>query len=306
MKLELSAVLFSDDGERIFGKGPYLLLRGIREHGSLNAAAKEMDMAYSKAYAVMKRAETALGGELTAKNIGGKNGGGSVLTEKGERVLAAWEKLIAEKQRMEKELYEHCLNEILTPCRIGCVVLASGKSLRFGGNKMLADLIGKPLLSHTLSSIDRTLFEKVTVVVSDRTVEKVASDAGFDTCFYEGGPVSESIRMGLSSLPETAGCLFVNGDQPLISEKSIRRMVSAFRLDPSAGLRLSFGDEQGNPVLFPSKWYPDLMALTGEKGGMSAVRARGECFSGVQAENSRELLDADTPEALEIIRASML
>lgn len=306
MKLELSAVLYSDDGERIFGKGPYLLLKGIREHGSLNAAAKEMDMAYSKAYAIMKRAETALGGPLTTKNIGGKNGGGSVLTEKGLRVLAAWEKLLEEKQKMERELCKNCLTAILTPCRIGCVVLASGKSVRFGGNKLLADLYGKPLICHTLSALDRTLFEKITVVVSDRTVEKAALDAGFDTCFYEGGPVSESIRRGLSSLPDTDGCLFVNGDQPLISAESIRNMTAAFRDEPTGGYRLACGDEQGSPVLFPKKWYPDLMALTGEKGGMSAVRAKGECFFSVQAENSRELLDADTPEALEIIRASML
>ena len=306
MKLDLSAVLMSEDGEKVFGKGPYLLLKGVERTGSLNAASKELGMAYTKATAIMKRAETQLGFPLTARSVGGKNGGGSRLTEDALRLMKAWEAFQTEKEALSKTLYESYFGSLLNKPRIGCVVLASGKSTRFGGNKLLADLAGEPLLARTLSAVDRALFEKITVVISDRAVEKIAADMGFDTCFYEGGPVSESIRRGLSSLPGTEGCLFINGDQPLISGSSIRKMTAAFRRDLTRGLRLAYGDEQGSPVLFPRVWYPDLMTLTGEQGGMSAVRKKGVSFESVQAEHPRELMDADTPEALEIIRASML
>lgn len=306
MKLDISAVLMSEDGEKVFGKGPYLLLKGVEQSGSLNAAAKEMGMAYTKATAILKRAEAALGFPLTERSVGGKNGGGSKLTDEAVCLMSAWERFLAEKQILSERLYDAFFGEVLKKPRIGCVVLASGKSIRFGANKLLADLDGMPVLARTLGAIDGNLFEKVTVVVSSREVEQIALQAGFDACFYEGGPVSESIKRGLSSLPETDGCLFVNGDQPLVSGSSIRRMTETFRRDPLHGLRLAWGEEQGSPVLFPKVWYPDLMALTGEKGGMSAVKAKGETFFSVQAENSTELLDADTPEALEIIRACMV
>ena len=306
MKLDLNAVLMSGDGEKVFGKGPYLLLKGIDKLGSLNAAAKELGMAYTKATAIMKRAEIYLGFPLTERSSGGKHGGGSELTEDAVKLIKAWEAFSEEKLRVSEELYERFFADILRETRLGCVVLASGKSTRFGSNKLLADLGGKPLLSRTLSAIPKELFSKITVVVSNREVEEVAASCGFDTAIHEGGPVSESIRRGLATVLDTDGCLFVNGDQPLISEKSIRKMAELFREDPARGLRLSYGSEQGSPVLFPSRWYGDLMTLTGEKGGMSAVKAKGEVFFSVQAENLAELLDADTPEALEIIRASML
>lgn len=305
MKLDLSAVLMSGEGEKVFGKGPYLLLKGIEKSGSLNAAAKEMGMAYSKAIAILKRAESYLGFPLTERSTGGKHGGGSTLTDEAVKLMRAWETFLIEKARIAEELFERCFSWLQKP-RLGCVVLASGRSTRFGGNKLLADLGGKPVLARTLSAIPKELFEKVTVVVSDPEVEAVARSCGFDTVFYEGGPVSESIRRGLETVPGTDGCLFVNGDQPLISEGSIRKMAELFRDDPARGLRLAYGGEQGSPVLFPSVWYKDLMELKGERGGMSAVKEKGEVFSSVQAENIAELLDADTPEELAIIRANML
>ena len=305
MKLDMSAVLMSGDGEKVFGKGPYLLLTGIEKFGSLNAAAKELGMAYTKATAILKRAEAYLGFPLTERSTGGRHGGGSTLTEDAVKLMRAWEAFSEEKTRVSEELYGRYFSW-MPKLRLGCVVLASGKSTRFGGNKLLADLGGKPVLARTLSAVPKELFEKVTVVVSDRDVEAVARSCGFDTVFYEGGPVSESIRRGLETVCGTDGCLFVNGDQPLISEKSIRKMAELFREDTARGLRLAYGSEQGSPVLFPSRWYDDLMALTEEKGGMSVVKAKGEVFFSVQAENLAELLDADTPEELAIIRASML
>ena len=39
-----------------FGKGTASLLRGVEKHGSLNKAAKELRMAYSKAWRLVKEA----------------------------------------------------------------------------------------------------------------------------------------------------------------------------------------------------------------------------------------------------------
>ena len=80
MRAATSIYLFKDD-IRFFGEGPCRLLRGVQESGSLRAAATRMNLSYSKAIAMVNRAEEALGFPLTEKQIGGKGGGGSVLTE---------------------------------------------------------------------------------------------------------------------------------------------------------------------------------------------------------------------------------
>lgn len=54
---DIRVFLCGDDHFRFFGEGPCRLLHLIEETGSLRAAAISMGMAYTKALAIMKRAE---------------------------------------------------------------------------------------------------------------------------------------------------------------------------------------------------------------------------------------------------------
>ena len=71
--------------ERFFGPGICELLERIQGTGSIQAAAAEMKMSYTKAWKIVKRAEREMGVNLIARVSGGKKGGGSTLTEAGER-----------------------------------------------------------------------------------------------------------------------------------------------------------------------------------------------------------------------------
>ena len=73
--------------EKFFGKGVANLLNNIEKFGSLQRSASEMGLAYSKAWAIIKRAESELGFPLTQRKIGGIGGGGSSLTEEGKKFL---------------------------------------------------------------------------------------------------------------------------------------------------------------------------------------------------------------------------
>ncbi|MBE6909449.1 MAG: LysR family transcriptional regulator [Ruminococcaceae bacterium] len=94
MKNELRAVLsvrlFTD--RKCFGPGVAELLRRVDEHRSLRAAAQSMEMAYSKAWTIMKNAEEGLGVKLLASSTGGKGGGGAVLTDEARQFLEAYER----------------------------------------------------------------------------------------------------------------------------------------------------------------------------------------------------------------------
>ena len=183
---------------------------------------------------------------------------------------------------------------------LSCIILAAGKSVRFGGNKLLAPLAGKLLLEHTLEAIPLPCFSQVVAVVSDPEVETLCRRHGVKTVAYEGGPQSQSIRLGLEAVQDVDGCLFILGDQPLCSSDSIRRLVSDFQTQPKAVHRLAYQGQPSSPTLFPSRLFPALKKLTGEHGGMAAVGDTPVWYT--EAAGPHELWDADTPEKLSRIQ----
>ena len=90
LHLKLTIRLFTDDNQRCFGPGIATLLERVREHRSLRAAAVSMEMAYSKAWRIIRTAEDVFGCKLLESTVGGQHGGGSVLTPEAERILAAY------------------------------------------------------------------------------------------------------------------------------------------------------------------------------------------------------------------------
>lgn len=91
MKAVTKIIFLNDDGEKFFGEGPARLLRGVEKTGSLRAAAMDMEMAYTKALKLVRNGEKALGYPLITRTAGGKDGGGSTLTEKGKEWLQRYE-----------------------------------------------------------------------------------------------------------------------------------------------------------------------------------------------------------------------
>jgi molybdate transport system regulatory protein len=90
MKSVIKVYLYEDD-EKFFGEGPYRLLKGVERLGSLRSSAIEQGMAYSKAFKLIKCAEEKLGFALTEKHVGGKEGGGSKLTDEAKEFIKKYE-----------------------------------------------------------------------------------------------------------------------------------------------------------------------------------------------------------------------
>ena len=80
-------------------KGVDQLLRGIEEHGSLFAAAKNLKMAYSHAWAMLKTVQRDLGMSLVESH--GPHG--SIVTEEGKRMIRLYEEAHEKINLAEKE-----------------------------------------------------------------------------------------------------------------------------------------------------------------------------------------------------------
>jgi molybdate transport system regulatory protein len=79
IKVNGSLWLESADGH-FFGPGPVELLERIAETGSINMAAKEMNMSYKKAWALVNTLNAQTSAPVVIPQVGGKKGGGSTIT----------------------------------------------------------------------------------------------------------------------------------------------------------------------------------------------------------------------------------
>lgn len=94
--------------ERFFGPGICELLEKIRGTGSIQAAAAQMQMSYTKAWRILNRAEREMGASLITRISGGHNGGSSRLTEAGARAVADYRRMEARLAKAADELLAAC------------------------------------------------------------------------------------------------------------------------------------------------------------------------------------------------------
>lgn len=94
--LKLTIRLYSNNSTRCFGPGIATLLHRVTEHHSLRAAAASMEMAYSKAWRIIRTAEDVFGCKMLCSTIGGPHGGGATLTPEAERLLEAYDTYCAD------------------------------------------------------------------------------------------------------------------------------------------------------------------------------------------------------------------
>ncbi len=277
-----------------------------------------MGMAYTKASRMVKTAEASFGFPLTERTIGGVGGGGSRLTTEARDLLDRYEAFEAACEDDLRRNFSECFSGFADVPRIGCVVMASGLGRRFrhaasaadaealpaaDEDKLLQPLLGVPVLQHTLASLPADVLN-VVVVTRSEAVEALCAELGVRCVRHAGACQSDTIRQGLRALSGVPGCLFVPGDQPMVTEASVRALVGVYQLHPGSIVRLAWRGVPASPILWPSEDLPALAALEGDAGG-SALLARREELGRrvrlVEATHELEVADVDTPDDLERI-----
>ena len=188
---------------------------------------------------------------------------------------------------------------------IGCVIMASGLARRFGSNKLLAEFDGKPLLCRAFAA---TAGLNRVVVTRSAQVKLLCEECGVPVLHHALPFRSDTVRLGLEFLltrfPSLTGCVFLPGDQPLLTRETLGGMVSAFCKEPEQKSRIfrlwdSQSGTPGSPVLFGADYFEELKRLPEGKGGGVVVKRHPEKVTLFPARHPAELMDADTPEMLE-------
>jgi len=185
---------------------------------------------------------------------------------------------------------------------IGCVLLAAGSGRRFGGDKLLYEVNGVPMVEHALALFGGLPF-CVRVCVTKANADEIGAlaeangfvpvvnpdaERGMGTSAAVGTEAAERLCPGLD------GILFAVCDQPYLTALSVRRMLNAFPRLPDDILALSCSGVRGNPVIFPREFFPELRALDGDVGGGAVIRMHSDRLILVECESPNEVEDVDT------------
>jgi molybdate transport system regulatory protein len=101
-------------GEGIMGDGKWLLLKTIDKLGSLKAAADELKISYRKAWGELKKIESFINIPVLERQRGGKDGGNTILTDEGKKIVKAYDKFHKETNVKIEKAFEKFLIELQT------------------------------------------------------------------------------------------------------------------------------------------------------------------------------------------------
>ncbi len=186
------------------------------------------------------------------------------------------------------------------------MVLAAGLGRRFGGEKMLAELDGRPLLAHVLD-VARAAGLTDLVVVLGADADRIGSSVDLSEARVVVNPepergLSSSLRLGLASLgADVEAAVVLLGDQPRVRADVLRRLASV-ELPPGRLFAVPrYADGGGpNPALLLREAWPMADALTGDAGMGPYVAQHPDQVVTVDVPGCNP--DVDTPADLEQLR----
>ncbi len=101
-----SKVWLEKNGELVFGIGKAKILSYIQKTGSINRAAKELNMSYRHAWSYIKSAQERLGRVLVICTKGGASGGNTKLTPYAKELLKKFFNLEHQVKISAAQLYK--------------------------------------------------------------------------------------------------------------------------------------------------------------------------------------------------------
>ena len=194
--------------------------------------------------------------------------------------------------------------------RIAAIVLAAGRSTRMGeANKLLADIGGVAMVRNVVEAALASRARPVLVVTGHQAAEVGAVLAGLDATLvanpdYATG-LASSLKAGLRAVPaECAGALVVLGDMPRIAAPHLDALIAAFGDGPGAIVVPVREGRQGNPVLWPARFFPELLQLEGDAGAKRLLATRAADVREIDLGTDAIFTDVDTPDALARMRGA--
>lgn len=182
---------------------------------------------------------------------------------------------------------------------VAVVLLAAGSSRRMGQPKQLLPWNESTLLGHAIKSILSGSSSQLFLVLgahSDQIAAKVDL-SGMTVLLNKnwqqglGSSIAFAVREINEKHADIKAVLFLLADQPFIESKHLDNILQLhFRQQES--IILTRNDEyRGVPVLFPRKFFPELLVLSNDEGAKKVITSHKEHVMEVVTRNKTADID---------------
>ncbi|MGD8493571.1 MAG: nucleotidyltransferase family protein [Desulfobacterales bacterium] len=191
------------------------------------------------------------------------------------------------------------------------IILGAGASTRFGQPKQLLRLKDRYLIEWVLGATINTRLKRI-ILVLGYAHQKIQQALGQKidhprlqikiNPHYEDGQ-SGSLQIGLACVKDTyPAVMFLLADQPLVDAVTLNYLLKQFWSSHKNICVPTYAGRIGNPCIFGSHFYPQIMQISGDIGARRIIQANPEQVQEVQIQNPHFFLDVDTPHDLEKIK----
>ena len=185
------------------------------------------------------------------------------------------------------------------------VLLAAGKAVRFGGDKLLSELgdgrcVAEVAAARLLPSVDRLI--AIVRPGSGELSERLAA-AGAEVFEFQNAHLGmgASLAYGVGEAPEAQGWLIALADMPLVATEDAMKVADAVR--QGAGIAIPVANtRRGHPVGFSRQYFSELVALSGDIGARSIISKYADDCLEIPVGDQDSWLDVDSRSDLVLAR----
>ena len=187
---------------------------------------------------------------------------------------------------------------------VAAVILAAGTSTRMGDhNKLLACIDGTPMV-HRVVKVALESDVQSSVVVTGFEADKVNDNLAklgvrtVNNPNYRDG-LASSLRIGINAVPNADAAVVLLADMPFVSTRHINQLIQCFDKNSDTDIIVPVHKgRRGNPVLWASRYFPQLANLQGDKGARDMLKQFESRVCKVPIDSDAIFTDIDTVDQL--------
>lgn len=188
---------------------------------------------------------------------------------------------------------------------VGVLLLAAGKSRRYGSDKRFARMAdGGRLLDVSISRVANSglpLLVCIGRADTELTADLASRHIPCVTSPNSASGMGSTLADGMASVPASWTAVIIGlGDMPIIQSGTYRLVAKA--LSPGKIVTPVYLGKRGHPVGFDQSYFSLLKGLRGDQGARQLIAANPAAVTVINVSDPGIVVDVDTPEQLASIQ----
>ena len=180
------------------------------------------------------------------------------------------------------------------------ILLAAGRAQRFGADKLMHPLAGRPMACVSATALQQVLPDTLAVTRPDQQalIEQLAAQGVAAITLGESNRgMGMSIAAGVTARADAKGWLVALADMPFIQPATIARVLAALQNGSPIAAPVYQG-QRGHPVGFSAAFGEALRALRSDAGARELLQRHAAEITLIACDDPGILADIDTPADL--------